>query len=152
MDSFKTQFDSWLSELIGDYEVHLIPIDYSKGRISYSKPLYIDSTILMVIRPPVLLDYMTSRYIMKKDYSFDFFLYDTQTDLIFGHISELDIYDWRDDLIEHILLAEDRMNKSYCPMCEFWLLERENIYGHKFMGCSGFPECDFSCEIETVFD
>ena len=152
MSNFKSKFDFWLKDVLGEYEITLTPIDYSKWRICYSKPLFIDPTILMVIRPPIILNYMTSSFCMKKHLSFDFFLYDIQTDVIFGHISQLDVYDWKEDLKEFIFLAEDRMKKSYCPCCDFWLVERENVYGHKFMGCSGFPDCEFSAEIENIFD
>ncbi len=152
MGDYKKKFDSWIRDVIGEFDTQIIPIDYPYGRIAYYKSLFIDHTIQMVIRPPVVYNYRTGSYCMKKHLSFDFFLYDIQTDVIFGHISELDIYDWKDDLKEFIFLAEERMKKSYCPCCDFWLVERENVYGHKFMGCSGFPDCEFSAEIDDVYD
>lgn len=148
----RKDFEIWLNKELGDYDSHLTKIDYLKGSVSYSKPLFIDSTILMVIKTPFILNYLTNRCSLAENY-FSFFLYDCQTDLMFGKITEVDIdEDWKEVLLDEIYLVEERMEKSYCPKCDFWLLQRQNRYGHSFIGCSGFPDCDYSNEIENVYD
>ena len=146
-------FEIWLNKELGDYDSHLSKIDYLKGSIAYSKPLFTDNTILMVIKTPFMLNYMTSRCDLDNELILKFFLYDCQTDLILGNITEIELdKDWKEILLEEIYLVEERMEKSYCPECDFWLLQRENYYGHKFMGCSGFPYCEFSSEIENIYE
>ena len=148
----RKDFEIWLNKELGDYDSHLTKIDYLKGSVSYSKPLFIDSTILMVIKTPFILNYLTNRCSLAENY-FSFFLYDCQTDLMFGKVTEVDIdEDWKEVLLDEIYLVEERMEKSYCPKCDFWLLQRQNRYGHSFIGCSGFPDCDYSNEIENVYD
>lgn len=150
----RKELENWLDKELGDYDSHLTKIDYLKGGISYSKPLFIDSTILMVIKTPFILNYFTNSCYLDEELIIKFFLYDCQTDLIFGNISEieLDDDDWKELLLEEIYLVEERMEKSYCPSCDFWLVERQNAYGHKFIGCSGFPDCTFSDEIENIYE
>jgi hypothetical protein len=149
----RKEFELWLEKELGHFDSHLIKIDYLKGGISYSKPLFIDSTILMVIKTPYILNYLTSNCYLHDELILKFFLYDCQTDLVFGNITEIEfIDDWKELLLEEIYLVEHRMEKSYCPNCEFWLVQRENIYGHKFIGCSGFPDCDYSDEIENIYE
>lgn len=149
----RKDFEFWLNDVLGDYDSHLNNIDYLKGSISYSKPLIIDNTIWMVIRTPYILNYMTNGSYLDEEKLIKFFLYDTQTDLVFGNITEIEFEedDWKEILLDEIYLVEHRMEKSYCPVCDFWLLERENAYGHKFMGCSGFPDCKYSDEIEKIY-
>lgn len=149
----RKEFELWLEEHLGKFNSHLTKIDYLKGSICYSKPLFIDDTILMVIKTPYVLNYLTSRCYLEDELVLKFFLYDCQTDLMFGNITEIDFDDdWKELLLEEIYLVEERMNKSYCPECEFWLVQRENCYGHRFMGCSGFPECEYSDEIDNIYD
>lgn len=150
----RKDFEFWLNDVLGDYDSYLNNIDYLKGSISYSKPLFIDNTIWMVIRTPYILNYMTNGCYLDEEKLIKFFLYDTQTDLVFGNITEIEFEedDWKEILLDEIYLVEHRMEKSYCPKCEFWLLERENAYGHKFMGCSGFPDCKYSDEIENIYE
>ena len=146
-------FEEWLEDNLGEYDSHLTKIDYLKGSISYSKPLFIDETILMVIKTPYILNYLTSTCYLDEELLISFFLYDCSTDLVFGHISEFDFEDdWREELLDEIYLVEERMEKSYCPECDFWLLQRENAHGHRFMGCSGFPDCKYSDEIENIYE
>ena len=149
----RKDFEIWLDDFLGEYESHLINLDYLKGAVCYSKPLFSDNTILMVIRTPYILNYLTSSCVNYKDKLLSFFLYDKQTDIVIGEVSEIDFSDdWQDELMEHIYLVEERLEKSYCPECNSFLVQRENGYCHRFMGCSGFPECDFSSEIEDIYE
>ena len=59
---------------------------------------------------------------------------------------------WRELLFYKIILAEETMSRSTCPDCGFWMLERTTQHGHPFMGCSGFPECEYSGEIDDIYD
>ena len=149
----RKDFESWLSENIGSYEIELTNEGYFKGSISYTKPLYIDPTILMVIKTPQVLDYLTLSGSLNDELIMRFFLYDIQHDIVFGYISEFDWReDWREDLMFEITNVENRLIQSICPSCNMWLVERENIYGHKFVGCIDFPACDFSSEIDNVYE
>lgn len=148
------EFEKWLNENLGEYSSHLTKIDYLKGSISYSKPLFINETIWMVIYTPYVLNYMTNSCKINEENLLKFFLYDTQTDLVFGNITEIefDEPDWSEILLDNMYLVEERLEKSFCPKCDFWLVERINQHGHKFMGCSGFPDCRYSSEIDKIYE
>lgn len=153
MNNFKCYFEDWLKEHIGSFKLVLIKHDNGIFRVSYYKKLFNYRTILMVIRPPILFNLHSKKFVYNDRLTFDFMLYDYETDIVLGHISELDIYDWKDDLLEHIYLSEDRLIRSFCPCGDnFWLVQKENVYGHKFIGCSDYPNCEFSCEINDIYD
>lgn len=146
------EIESYLTELMGDFYKKISPIDNSNiNKISYSKNLYYYPTIQMVIVSPLLLNSYNKEYILKENSCFNFFLYDMETDMIIGEIEEIDFDEnWDEELSFRIYDAENKVPKYVCPSCEFWLVQRTNKYGHKFLGCCGFPECDFSCEIDNL--
>ena len=103
----------------------------------------------MVGISPLLLNNYNKEYILNENSHFIFFLYDMETDMIIGEIQEIDFDEnWDEELSFSIYDAENKVLKYICPSCEFWLIQRANKYGHRFLGCCDFPECDFSCEID----
>ena len=107
----------------------------------------------MVIQSPFIYDRYIDRYSLGEQNYFLFFLYDLETDMIIGEIEEIDFDEnWQEELSFSVYDAENKVLKYICPSCDFWLVQRENKYGHRFLGCSGFPECDFSCEIDSLED
>ena len=148
----RQDIELWLQNNIGEYKSDLINLNNFIGGIYYSKPLSCDDTLNLIIKPPIFFDYKKNITYVEDTEPMLFFIYDPQTDLIVGHISEIQlIKGWEKELWEHLILVEERLEKSYCPNCDFWLLERLNKYGHRFIGCSGFPECEYSSEIGDVY-
>ena len=141
-----------LSKFMGDFCKKISPINNSNlSKISYSKNLYEYPTIQMVIISPLLLNNYNKEYILNENSHFSFFLYDMETDIIIGEIQEIDFDEnWDEELSFSIYDAENKVLKYICPSCEFWLIQRANKYGHRFLGCCDFPECDFSCEIDDL--
>jgi hypothetical protein len=144
--------ESYLTKLMGDFSKKFSPINNSNlSKISYSKNLFRYPTIQMVVVSPLLIHNYTNEYILNKNSQFNFFLYDTETDMIIGEIEEIDFDEnWDEELSFRIYDAENKLPKYVCPSCEFWLVQRVNKYGHRFLGCCGYPECDFSCEIDDL--
>jgi hypothetical protein len=147
-----TEIDSYLKELMGDFCKKISPINNSNlSNISYSKNLYDFPTIQMVIISPLLFNPYNNGYILNDNSHFNFFLYDMETDIIIGEIEEIDFDEnWGEELSFSVYDAENKVHKYICPSCEFWLVQRANKYGHKFLGCCDYPECDFSCEIDDL--
>jgi hypothetical protein len=148
------EIEVYLNELMGDFCKKVSPIDNSnKYYFSYYKNLYSFPTIQMVIQSPFIYDRYIDRYSLGEQNYFLFFLYDLETDMIIGEIEEIDFDEnWQEELSFSVYDAENKVLKYICPSCDFWLVQRENKYGHRFLGCSGFPECDFSCEIDSLED
>jgi hypothetical protein len=146
-----TEIESYLRELMGDFCKKISPINNSRiYSFSYSKNLYKYPTIQMVIQSPLKYNDYIDRYILEENNYFSFFLYDLETDMIIGEIEEIDFDEnWQEEVSFRVYDAENRVLKYICPSCEFWLVQRTNNYGHKFLGCCGYPECDFSCEIDN---
>jgi hypothetical protein len=146
------EVESFLRELMGDFCKKVSPINNSNDYLfSYYKNLFSFPTIQMVIQSPFIYSKFINGYILEDENYFLFFLYDLETDMIIGEIEE--IYfdeDWKEELYFSIYDAENKVNKYICPDCSFWLVQRTNKYGHKFLGCSDFPECDFSCELDFL--
>jgi len=140
----------FLSDLMGDFEKQISPIkDSNLFSFNYVKTLYTYPTILMVIKSPLLYNKSIDRYILNENSFFLFFLYDLETDIIIGELEEIYFDEnWQDELDFSICDAENRVQKYICPECDFWLVQRANVYGHKFLGCCGYPECNFSSEIK----
>jgi hypothetical protein len=146
------EIESFLKNLMGDFCKKTSPINNSRlSSISYYLNLYSYPTIQMVIISPFTYDTYYKNYILDEESFFYFFIYDLETDIIIGEITE--IYfdeDWDEELEYNILDAENRLNRYTCPNCEFWLVQKVNKHGHRFLGCSDYPECDFSCELDSV--
>jgi hypothetical protein len=140
-----------LKGLWGEYQKVENSRNYYERDLSYTKPLIFAPTILMVVKPPVEFNPIYGCMEIIEGHPIRFFLYDKETDLIVGCVSEI-ADNWKNRLIYLSYTAEDRLNRSECPDCGFWLLERTNMHGHAFMGCSGFPECEYSAEIDKVYD
>jgi hypothetical protein len=142
------EIESYLKELMGDFCKKISPInDSKKYNFFYYKNLYGYPTIQMVIKSPLIYDEYVDRFILIENSVFLFFLYDLETDMIIGEIQEIDFDEnWQEELSDSVYDAENKMNSYICPECDFWLVQRENKYGHKFLGCCNYPECDFSCE------
>jgi ssDNA-binding Zn-finger/Zn-ribbon topoisomerase 1 len=110
-------------------------------------------TILMVVKPPIYFNESYKKYRVKQNEPLRFFLYDKETSLIVSCISEIFLQEnWKESLSYMILTAEDRLNRSECPKCKFWLVERENELRQRFMGCSGYPDCNFTANIHDIYD
>lgn len=148
------EIETYLKGLMGDFCKKISPIDNSNiNQISYSKNLYSYPTIQMVVISPLLFNSYNKQYILNENSHFDFFLYDMETDMIIGEIQEIDFDEnWDEELRFCIYDAENKLPKYVCPSCEFWLVQRTNKHGHKFLGCCGYPECNFSCEIKDLGD
>jgi hypothetical protein len=144
------EIENYLTELMGDFCKKISPINNSDlNSISYFKNLFEYPTIQMVVMSPLLYNKYIDRYILNDDSSFLFFLYDLETDMIIGNITEVYFDEtWQEELSFYVYDAENRVDKYICPKCEFWLVQRSNKYGHHFLGCCGYPECDFSREID----
>lgn len=145
------EIESFLTSVMGDFDKTISPINNSKtNKVYYSKPLYLYPTIQMVIVAPFVENTHTKEYILTDDSKFLFFVYDKEIDIIFGEIEEIDFDEnWYDELTLSIYDVENKIPKYVCPSCDFWLVQRLNKYGHKFLGCSDYPECKFSCEIDS---
>jgi hypothetical protein len=146
------EIETYLKELMGDFCKKTSPISNSrKHTISYYINLFSYSHIQMVITSPLTYDECISKYVIEDNSVFLFFLYDLETDMIIGEIQEICFDEnWQEELSFSIYDAENKVNSYICPSCEFWLVQRENKYGHKFLGCCDYPECDFSCEIDSL--
>jgi ssDNA-binding Zn-finger/Zn-ribbon topoisomerase 1 len=147
-----SDIELFLSDLMGDFEKQISPIENSNTySFNYVKPLFNYPTIQMVIKSPLVYDKYIDRYILAENSFFLFFLYDLETDMIIGELEEIYFDEnWQDELYFSICDAENRVQKYICPECEFWLVQRTNMYGHKFLGCCGYPECNFSSEIKEL--
>ena len=144
--------ESYLTKLMGDFSKKFSPINNSNlSKISYSKNLFRYPTIQMVVVSPLLIHNYTTEYILNENSQFNFFLYDTETDMIIGEIEEIDFDEnWDEELSFRIYDAENKLPKYVCPSCEFWLVQRTNKFGHKFLGCCDYPQCTFSSEIDAL--
>lgn len=144
--------ESYLTKLMGDFSKKFSPINNSNlSKISYSKNLFRYPTIQMVVISPLLIHNYTNEYILNENSQFNFLLYDTETDMIIGEIEEIDFDEnWDEELSFRIYDAENKLPKYVCPSCEFWLVQRTNKFGHKFLGCCDYPQCTFSSEIDAL--
>jgi hypothetical protein len=143
------EIELFLTELLGSYKKRTLPVNGKYHRItSYSLPMINCPTIDMVIISPFMFDTLTNTFFKNDDNSFYFFLYDHETDIIIGDIvSVYCAWDWKEELAYYCYTSEERLEENECPICNFWLVQRTNKNGHNFLGCCGFPECEFSKEI-----
>ena len=144
------EIDSFLKQLLGDYKKGTLPFN---GKYSYktfySKPMFSNPTIDIVIISPFIFEVFLNGYVKNHENCFYCLLYDNETDIIIGEV--LRVYrewDWKKQISFFAYTVEHKLLESECPLCNFWLVQRTNRFGHDFLGCSGFPECDFSKEIE----
>ncbi len=146
------EIETYLKELMGDFCKKTSPISNSrKYTTSYYINLFSYPHIQMVITSPLIYDECISKYVIEDNSVFLFFLYDLETDMIIGEIQEIDFDEnWQEEIAFNVYDAENKVNSYICPSCDFWLVQRENKYGHKFLGCCDYPECDFSCEIKDL--
>lgn len=149
----KKEIEQFLDKHWGEYaEVHTKKNFHIKS-VSYSKHLINVPTILMVVKSPIDFDPIHSSYGELKGEPIRFFLHDKETGITFGCISEIPMdEDWRKELVYRLYTVEHRLKSSECPECGFWLVQRSNQHGHEFMGCCGFPDCDYSAEIRDIYD
>jgi Topoisomerase DNA binding C4 zinc finger len=152
--NLRSQIENFLKKTWGEkYFTTNNKIEYFTKSIAFSRSIWGSETILMVVMPPIGYDLKYEAYFLRKDEPIRFFLYDRETELVFGCVSEISLADdWKKALFYKITTAQDRMERSECPTCGFWLLERTTQYGHSFMGCSGFPACTFSSEVDDIYD
>lgn len=150
----KKEVETFLYKVWGHHSMVKTKKRYPYERISYLKALFNAPTILMVVSPPVDFDVRFNSYSQLNGEPIKFFLYDTEVDLMVGNVSEINTSNsnWKSRLKYLIYTAEDRLQRSECPNCGFWLVQRCNQHGHDFIGCSGFPDCDYSNEIPIIFD
>ena len=148
------EIELYLKELMGDFSKKISPINNSLNfTFSYYKSLYSYPTIQMVVQSPFVYSQYIDKYILDNDNMFLFFLYDLETDIIIGKIEEIDFDEnWQEELMFSIYDAENKLPKYVCPVCDFWLVQRTNKHGHHFLGCCGYPECNFSCESDEIID
>ncbi len=148
------EIEPFLTTLLGKYVKKMLPVNgkYSYTT-SYSLPLFNCPTIDIVIISPFTYEVLINDYALNNDRCFYYFLYDKETDMIVGNIVEIEYdWDWKQELAYYVYTSEERLEKCECPVCSFWLIQRANIYGHKFIGCSGFPDCTYSIEISRLFN
>ncbi len=146
-----SEIDVFLKKLLGSFKRRTLPVNGKyMYNTSYSLPMINYPTIDIVIISPFLYDVNRNDYIKNEDDSFYFFLYDNETDIIIGDIVNIHCdWDWKDELIFYSLTAEERLSENECPECGFWLIQKTNKYNHHFLGCSGYPDCEFSKEISS---
>lgn len=142
--------DSYFSDILGDFVKKQLPLNSGYSYYTaYFKPLFTASTIDMVIISPFNYELAFGDYLLNEENCFYFFIYDNETDLIIGDVVRIDYEeDWKDELSFYIYTAEERLDTFQCPKCSFWLIQRTTKHGHEFIGCSGFPDCDYSNEID----
>lgn len=152
--SLLTDIQKFLTSKWGtDYRVTKNKIDYRWDRLSFSKTIWGQEQLLMVVQPPIAFDKRHNNYFTSTKEPIKFFFYDRETEMIFGNISNIYVTDnWKKELLYKIITSEDKIEKCKCPDCGFWLVERTNEYLHRFIGCSGFPDCEYSSEIGELFD
>lgn len=146
------EIELFLKQFLGDFDKKISPINNSRiNSFYYIKTIYSYPTIQMVIKSPFLYNEYIDKYLLDNNSFFLFFLYDLETDIIIGEIEEIEFdEDWQEELSFSVYDAENKLTKYECPCCGFWLVQRENCYGHRFLGCSGFPDCTYSCEITEL--
>jgi len=144
--------DIYLKNVLGDFEKKQFPLNQGLTyNVCYIKPLFSYPAIDMVIMSPYIFKVSLNDYVIDEENCFQFLLYDNETDLIVGSVDEIYFGEiWEDELKYAIYTAEDKLIRSQCPICTFWLIQKTNKYGHHFLGCSDFPECKFSCEIDDL--
>lgn len=144
--------ESFIESILGGFKKKLTPVNGKYSYFtSYSLPLKSQPTIDIVIISPYIYEIVLDDYVLNSENCLYYFLYDNETDLIIGNIVSVDYdWEWQEELSFYIYTSEERLNKCICPNCNFWLVQRTNVHQHKFLGCSGFPECTFSSEIESI--
>jgi hypothetical protein len=142
--------DLYLKSVLGDFDKKQFPLNQGNtNKVCYIKPLFSYPTIDLVIISPYVFQVYLNDYVLNKENLFYVLLYDKETDLIVGSIEEVDFGEtWESELKYSILTCEDKLEKSQCPKCTFWLIQKINKYGHQFLSCSDYPECNYSCEID----
>lgn len=120
----RSQIDNFLNNIWGNSYLKTTRrfSDFTDS-IAFSKPISGAEPILMVIIPPIRFDRQYNAYIEYKDIPIKFFLYDRETEMVFGCVSEISLAnDWKNSLFYKITTAQERMERSECPSCGFWLL------------------------------
>jgi len=142
--------DLYLKSVLGDFDKKQFPLNQGNtNKVCYIKPLFSYPTIDLVIISPYVFQVYLNDYVLNKENLFYVLLYDKETDLIVGSIEEVYFGEtWESELKYSILTCEDKLEKSQCPKCTFWLIQKTNKYGHHFLSCSDYPECNYSCEID----
>lgn len=148
------ELETLLTNTLGGFNKKVTPVNGKYSYItSYSLPLKLFPTIDLVVVSPYVYEVFINNYVINDDNCFYYFLYDNETDIIIGDIVSIDFdWEWKEELLFYIYTSEERLSKCECPVCSFWLVQRMNIYQHKFLGCSGFPECTFSGEVEIILN
>lgn len=145
--------ESVLNELWGDYKRREVVVNRYDRKLSYFRRIVDIPTCLIVVQPAVTFNPYSTNMDLDSASPIKFFLYDMETDLIIGSIIEIPFdNEWTHNIYYRSITAESKLMNSVCPECSFWLTQRTNQHGHNFMGCSGFPECDYSDEIENIYD
>jgi len=152
------EIEYFIFNLIGDFVKQHHPLsnfyNNTNFKISYSAPLSYAPTIDVVIFSPFIFCQFTNEYYLNEEKSLYFFIYDKELDMIIGNIERIYYDEFDEDCKNNIeflvFTAEDRLSNCECPKCSFWLVERNNSYGHTFLGCSNYPECNYSIEISTL--
>ena len=143
------EIELFLTELLGSFKKKTLPVNGKYSFVtSYSLPMINFPTIDLVVFSPYVYNDLYGEYYLNSENSVYFFLYDNETDIVIGDIVSIPFeWDWKEELSFHVYTAEERLSNNECPICNFWLIQKSNKYGHNFLGCSGFPECTFSQEI-----
>lgn len=146
------EIETFLEDVLGNFKKKVTPVNGKYSYItSYSLPLTKFPTIDIVVISPYVYELVLNDYVLNDEQCFYYFLYDNETDIIIGNIVSVDFdWEWKEELSFYIFTSEERLGKCECPICSFWLVQRMNVYQHKFLGCSGFPECTFSGEIDII--
>lgn len=146
------EIENYLKTLLGDFSKKISPInDSTKHTFFYYKNLNFCENIQMVIKSPFIYDKCVDTFILLENSVFIFFLYDLETDMIFGELQEIDFDEnWEEELSFNIYDVENKLQKYICPLCQFWLVQRTNKYGHHFLGCADYPECTFNCKLDNL--
>lgn len=147
--SLQYDIESFLGEEFGAFSI--VHTAQSRGHdfIDYCQDLNGYPTILMVVRPP--LDYhVKTKYILEQPhYPIKFFLFDKSTNLMIGTVSKIDIDEhWRDNLKNVFHTSQHKAYRSICPKCGCWLQQKNNTKSEQFIGCSGYPPCDYTLSLE----
>lgn len=115
----------------------------------YSKPVHNNPTLLVVVNPMGQYNLVARRYFKKFGTPVLVYLYDLETNMVFGKINEVFFGDdFENKLFHAIDSTEGALFENVCPKCDFWLVQRKSKTDHKFMGCSGYPDCTYTANFK----
>jgi hypothetical protein len=150
MKQLKKDFEAFMDQHLAPYEKVDSQPYHGNIFLPYKKQLRLIPTISMIIMPPYSFKHGVG--LQKELDHFAVFLYDEETDVCFSAHSEVNIdSDWKSRILKIYDDAYERIHKSICPHCGFWLVNRLNKNAQPFMACVQYPECKYTAKIKDVY-